>query len=376
MHSLTLLTVNIPMMEDDLQSDQEIMKTKDFLKQMKEKSEFPWLLDLYLESCNNLRDTFSRAVNQAVTDAMEPYSVETDNPNYLEFCDKTADLEASYNNNKIDCIKLAEGRIVSIFDPQVYGRFTICNGKVYKRNAGSVKHTKRTKQAKRMTALPDYPIKKLYKNIAAFAEDYYGYSYNQEESAYGYYCNPDAFYDWYSIGGRWPELFLVKDSCTECSIGERSESFLDTEDNTPKGYKWVCAARKKDIEWQVMLDWEQQKAKVRFKRLEKLFTTGERDNGVSGTVTPDGILYYGKLIYKKDESEENYLQRMGYDTSIRYPAFFHQVLNNHDFQTRDSLAWDIHQENKDADSTWQAMVESYIDALSDDTVLVGVDCHI
>lgn len=319
MHTLTLVTVDIPKLEDDLQTDQKIMKEKERLKQMKEESESSCLLDIYLGACNNLRDTFSRAVNQAVADAMEPYADETDNPDYLEFCDKTADIEESYNYDRTDCIKLAEGRIVPVFDPRVYERFVINDGKVFECDAGPVKHNKRTKRAKRMTALPGCPIKKLYKDIAAYAEDYYGCSYHQDQGAFGYYFNPNAFYDWYSIGGRWPELFLVKNSCTECSIGERIESSLDTEDDTPKGYKWVCAARKKDIEWQVMLDWRLQKAQE----------------------------------HKRSESNKSCLQHMGIEANIYYPILGCDILNYHEFET----------------------MESYIDSLSGDTVLVGVDCH-
>ena len=65
--------------------------------------------------------------------------------------------------------------------------------------------------------LVNYPLKKLYKTLGEYAEQYHGYVYNEEEQGYGYYSNPNAFYDWYVIGGRWPRVFLVKESCTEYS---------------------------------------------------------------------------------------------------------------------------------------------------------------
>lgn len=54
--------------------------------------------------------------------------------------------------------------------------------------------------------------------------------------------------DWYEVGGLWSQLFLVKDSCTEFSYGEFSSSAKEVE--APKGYQWVCAARKKEIAWE------------------------------------------------------------------------------------------------------------------------------
>ena len=111
-------------------------------------------------------------------------------------------------------------------------------------------HKKRTKAAKRIKALLNYPIKKLYPELSDYASEYWELSYHPEHKAYGFYYNPDAFFDWYSIGGRWPDLFLVKEGCKECSIGERSQRYGKENLPGPEGYKWVCAARKKDIEWQ------------------------------------------------------------------------------------------------------------------------------
>ena len=56
----------------------------------------------------------------------------------------------------------------------------IRNGKVFQREAGPLKHEKRTKRAKRMRALPDYPRKKLYASFADYAENGRGFSYDEE----------------------------------------------------------------------------------------------------------------------------------------------------------------------------------------------------
>lgn len=63
-----------------------------------------------------------------------------------------------------------------------------------------------------MTVIPNYPYKKLYKTFERFAEEEQCMDYNKEFDGYGYLYNPNAFWDWYQIGGRWPNLFLVKNA--------------------------------------------------------------------------------------------------------------------------------------------------------------------
>ena len=79
--------------------------------------------------------TFSRAVDEAVAEQLEPFNTSTDDPNYLEFVDQTEELKREYEGT-IDCIKLPQGKIV----PARYGfyqnRSEIQNGKVFQRKAG------------------------------------------------------------------------------------------------------------------------------------------------------------------------------------------------------------------------------------------------
>lgn len=65
---------------------------------------------------------------------------------------------------------------------------------------------KRTKRAKRMRAMLCYPNKKLYPDFQSFADDGW-IPFNEEVQKYGYFCNPNAMWDWYSIGGRWADMF-------------------------------------------------------------------------------------------------------------------------------------------------------------------------
>ncbi len=374
MHYLTLITADIPTLEEDIQANEAVAEQMKKLEKQKElvPKEPLCILDLLLASCNNIRDTFSRAVVSTASSILEPYYSDTENPDYLEFWDKTQDLEAAYEGT-IDCFLLPEGTIVPDYHRRAYD-FTIHNGQVCKRCAGPLHHPKRTKSAKRIRALPNYPIKKLYPTISDYATEYWGYSYHPEQEAYGFYYNPDAFFDWYSIGGRWPALFLVKEDCTEYSVGEKSFHYYEDEIPCPEGYKWACAARKKDIEWQAINDWHLLNVKKRFRSLEKLFITGERDKNTYGIVTEEGILYGKKLIYVKGETEEQYLTRQNLNELKRYPIIFYAFLGENGWQTQNDIVISDNSDDYNPDN-WQETLEQYIDSLSDDTVLIGIDCH-
>lgn len=96
----------------------------------------------------------------------------------------------------------------------------------------------------------------------------------------------------------------------------------------PEGYKWVCAARKKDIEWQAMRDWRILGARKHFQSLEKLFLTGERDKDIYGMVTEEGIVNCGRLIYEKEKRKNTSLLTISSMNSNAIPSVF-----THFFQT-------------------------------------------
>ena len=74
MHYLTLVTAEIPALEADLQTDQEMAKHITALEQ--ERKNYtegpPVILSLALEACNSRRDTFSRAITDSVAQSLEP----------------------------------------------------------------------------------------------------------------------------------------------------------------------------------------------------------------------------------------------------------------------------------------------------------------
>lgn len=372
MHFLNLITVDIPKIESQPEIDAQIQKTIKELKSIKKDKDF--MTDFYIERLNSHSNAFGRRVDTEISKKLEPYSEQTENPDYLEFDDCTEELSKEYETGKTDCIKFPDGRYYSLYHHMVYDKFIIGeDGLVYQKNFGQLHHPKRSKRAKKMTAYRNFPYKKMYKSLDSFAQEEHYLDYNENFKGYGYICNPNAFYDWYQIGGRWPFVFLVKDTCDEFSIGERSWGIHEVT-NAPEGYRWVCAARKKDIQWKVMFEHSKESAIRDFHTLEKGFAEGKIPEGWYGNITENGISGFMEMLYIKDETLQQYLARQRIIRKYKYPCFPYGYLDNQgEYHSEDSIP---SKDDKKVRRMWHKKVNRFIDSLSDDTVMVAVDCHI
>lgn len=374
MHFLTLAILEIPEVREDKELDKQIVEALKELELQKQIETKNFMLDFTIGRFQNLQSSFSRAVNDGVSELMYPYCESLEDPEYLEFEDRTEKLREEYES-VVDCIKLPQGTIVEQYGDPLWGRFVVRDGKVFQRDAGSLHHEKRTKKAKRMVALPNYPRKKLYKSFEKYAEERCGFSFDEKHQGYGYYYNPNAIWDWYSIGGRWPEMFLVKDDCTEYSIGERSWCNSDRKSEAPEGYRWVCAARKKDIAWDAMRDWRNQKAAERFHKLEQMFLAGKTDPDFHGEIVPDGVMHWGELVYRKDSTLEEYLEEYGIPGCWKYPVGSHDIVDEGQWLSVEDSVQDPGTGSY-APVDWRSCIDGYIDDMDEDMVLVSVDYHI
>ena len=374
MHFLTLAILEIPEVREDKELDKQIVEALKELELQKQIETKNFMLDFTIGRFQNLQSSFSRAVNDGVSELMYPYCESLEDPEYLEFEDRTEKLREEYED-AVDCIKLPQGTVVEQYGDPLWGRFVVRDGKVFQRDAGSLHHEKRTKKAKRMVALPNYPRKKLYKSFEKYAEERCGFSFDEKHQGYGYYYNPNAIWDWYSIGGRWPEMFLVKDDCTEYSIGERSWCNSDRKSEAPEGYRWVCAARKKDIAWDAMRDWRNQKAAERFHKLEQMFLAGKTDPDFHGEIVPDGVMHWGELVYRKDSTLEEYLEEYGIPGCWKYPVGSHDIVDEGQWLSVEDSVQDPGTGSY-APVDWRSCIDGYIDDMDEDMVLVSVDYHI
>ena len=224
-----------------------------------------------------------------------------------------------------------------------------------------------------MQVLPDYPRRKMYKSFEDYLDQECYAVLNEETGKYGEWYNPDGVYDWYSIGGRWPDMFLVKDDCIDFSLGETG-IFTQREYTAPEGYKWVCSARKRDIQWDVMRKWHNEKTTERFYELEAMFKTGITEVKYH-LVTDEGVLRYGELIYRKDETLEEFLAEYGIPDSWKYPISIHDIF--HDEMNINKYSCTYNDETgKSEHIDWRRTIDEFIDDADDDVVFVGIDYHI
>ncbi|MCI9290277.1 MAG: hypothetical protein HFE32_00560 [Clostridia bacterium] len=325
------------------------------------------LVKCRLTELRSLTNSFARAVDSAVEYKLEPYCECTENEEYLEFMDETENLKQQYESGE-DCIKLPSGKIVQAYS--MHNKFCIKDGLVYEKNFGQLKQDKRSKRAKKMIALPQYPFKKLYKTFEEFAEKYCGYNYDEEKEAYGYYCNPNSFWDWYRIGGRWPCLFLVKADCEEYAPGNYDEDYKMP--TPPEGYKWASAARKKDIQWAALIEFKKKRMAERFEFLRSAFEKKElpKDEWYL-KLKEDGIYdYENYAVYLNGESFEDNLIRRKYLVDSDYLSLPCYYVDDEYWHTQSGW-WG----SSDDDGEWKEKLKKFYDSLSDDAVLVSVDCH-
>ena len=379
MHFLTLVPVAIPKQEPDPVKDVLVQATLMELRDKMENDPKDFMAKIFAGELTGKTTPFGRAVFDAVYEKMDPYAVESEHPAEQEFVHCTEELREEYRSGTIDCVRLADGTVVERYDPRFRNRFSVKDGMIVQNNFGPLHHKKRSKKAKKMTWLPNYPKKKLYRSERELAEKYFGYEYLPEEDAYGYYSNVAAFYDWHAIGGRWPHCFLVPEDCTEYTFGD----YEGTEEETkgPDGYRWVAAARKKDIAWDAMANFALAHHENDYRLLKKAFETKALPEKSMLTITENGINGVLKTLYIDGESEEVFRNRNGHPADSKYqftPGGYLAEDGYHDSGFMFRCPRDLKEAEAEAASTraWALELDEFIDSLDDDTVLVGVDCHI
>lgn len=379
MHFRSLLTVNLPATTPDPEWEKDISKTLEELHSLQPqpgKIMDNVMQEIHMERLNSIKSTFGRELIPVIREEMERFNYCTEDKRFLEFWDRTSEFLHDYNEH-VTCVRLPDGRIVEENSRPLWGKFIVRDGLVYQKEWGPLHHPKRSKRAKKMKVLPDYPRRKMYKSFEDYLDQECYAVLNEETGKYGEWFNPDGVYDWYSIGGRWPAMFLVKTDCTEYSVGERGLRTSDDVCLAPEGYRWVCCARKRDIQWDVMRKWLNNRATDRFNKLRVMYQTGIKDDSIHGTITEKGITNWGELVYTPDMTLEDYLNKYGIPEEWKYPISVHDIF--HDDQNFSKSSYESYDEVEKKWKTtegWRTFLDEFIDAAADDEVFVGIDYHI
>ena len=308
---------------------------------------------------------------------MYPYWENIEDTAYLEFIDCTEQCKEEYATGGENKVQLVNGQWVSVYDSRFSNTYEVFEGKIYKRAFGPLHHRKRTKKAKQMK-MAYIPFRVQYSNYREYAEEYCCFVRKEGADAYGFYTNPNAEFDWFQIGGRWPDRFLVKADCRDVYSGDLNFSLSDEPaEAAPDGYCWVTGARKKDIAWNVMKELFIQKEREIYLSCEKWYQSGKLPTDrYDLSITDKGITSWGTLIYDKDQTLEGHLRRNALSEEYRYPLNTYAVLDDDGWIDLYEMKCGCEDKENENNQLWHLTVEKYIASLPEDAMLVSLDCHI
>lgn len=372
MHFNALAIINVPEVKPEPNLDRDVEEMIAHFERTLKNDPNAFSAKMNLRHWNGLRTAFARMVYVLMQDTMAPFDCNTSDPKYLSFEDHTEQLQKEYTEGSDDCIRFPDGRILETSNYQAR-KFQIRNGKVVQRRAGPLKHPKVTRKCRKMKALPSYPRTKRYKSMADYAERGCGMVFNKNHNAYGYTFNPNGMWDFFSIGGRWPFAFLVKEDC-EYSPG--SYDYFDYGENrtAPDGYRWVSAARKKDIAWDEMRKWFTEANTKNFYELEAMFKSGKVDENRLLILQADGICTWNGYLYQAGDTLESFLAKHDIPTFWKYPVNFTDLVIGgkwHNGFVGSELSNADEKEKKE----WRDKFDCAVDEASDESVFVSFDYH-
>ncbi len=320
-----------------------------------------------------------QTIAESMADAMlEPYCLDTNNPEYLSFLDATDDGLKDYENGHVDFVKMPDGRILETDDYDFSRRYELYNGLVYRRRFGKLHHRKRNKKASQIRVMPSRTYKELYPTFDDFMRQRKRAEYDEVTGRYGEYYNPNGMWDWYKIGGLWPFPFFTKHGL-DMIIPSKS-CYSDggaPETKIPDDYQWVVGAKKANIAWDVMLNVYRKEQKEQFKRYEQWISEGTipQEYGRDYRIFGDNVVFWGDTVFRRGETEEGYLSRIGLGPECQYPITAAAILDAEGLHSIYDTEMKGYDEDDNIKQAWCKKVNDFIEKQSDDTVLLIIDCH-
>ena len=132
---------------------------------------------------------------------------------------------------------------------------------------------------------------------------------------------------------------------------------------------WVSAARKKDICWDIMRSWYIAQDTERYTKLKEAFQCGKLPDEFHGEFRENGFFCCGKCAYAAGETLDEYLARIGIPKLWKYPIGVSDIVDADEWLSKNDIS--IGKES----SNWHEQIDTYIDDLDGEDVLVSVDYH-
>lgn len=312
-------------------------------------------------------------IGENIEDQMAKYREGTENEEYLEFKDEEDEKLKEYNEDEVELIELADGSLHSTYEEQFYYRVP-----------GSFDKEKRYPEG---SILRKGTFKELYKTFEIFMQEWCGYEERDEKTGrYGYWYNPKAKYDWFSVGGRWRGYFKGKseakgvlgqagvfnneavsgtyDSLKLCEIdilGMKAEAVIDA-NNTYDKIEELLNGRE-------FPSWSQ----IREKHKDNIEEAREEyhNHQVVKDFNQNGFHFWGDFYETFGSSREDYIEKRKNSVMVPYA-----VVKEGQWYEKGKMGWFGMSNDEMSQEEWNTQFWKMIDELDPNTQLTLLDCHI
>lgn len=227
-----------------------------------------------------------------------------------------------------------------------------------------------------------------------YIESYCGYQFCHENQSFGYYENPNAKWDWFSIGGRWSNFFKLKEK------GKYSDSALvrdidfdgmrtNAANNAKKHYEVIENLMGGTIPT-IEKSWEQcikeyTNENGDFNRIDALNFYNNQEgvknfNRAIDNITEEkgkklgidilSIRFYGRIDNYQITKEE-YINN-AYNSAISTFA----LVKDGKWYEKGEMGWFGISTDKVSSSVWNSKINELLNSLDDNTLITIIDCHI
>jgi hypothetical protein len=311
---------------------------------------------------------------------------------YMKFFDEEDDYKKEYEEEGREMVVMPDGRLLLPWSEEFRPK--------QKEGEGGItfmlgQPTPPPELEKRMV-----PFKETYSTFEEFVKEWHGRKERDETyNRYGYWQNPNAKWDWFEIGGRWAGFFKLKPGHTG-GLGKQYNygSIKESKD-------WADIVFKKGVDFEFMRNEREKSAAERYDLVQEavkgtpesatwemikadfdLDKPGEIEKARERYHAQPRVVAFRKFCMSEkgrdlfgffSEVEEYQIPREQYLANARnHAAVPFAIVKDGKWYEQGNMGWWGCVSNEKDPETWNAMVNKLMDELSDDTMLIAVDCHI
>lgn len=318
------------------------------------------------------------SILEAILDQiMEPFNESTDFHEYMEFEDLTEEMKEAYDKKTVDMVQFPDGHRCTVMDSEFYLRFQkIDDGRIAEFLDKGRKVSAVTKESAALIYLPEQPFKDFC-SFERYCEEYEDLA-QEEDGRWGRWSNPNAYWDWWTIGGRFSGLLMAKET-SETAL------FIPREQVSQFVPPTLCnGVKMRDFDWEGLRKLQMETDERRYKILSEAFLTHDT-SALHGpySIKEDGIYnIFGEAVYKAGQTLQDFMGTR-YDNFDpegqwkNYPlSTFAFIDTDGEWHGKGEMGWfGVSFNDKEAEA-WEEEMQAFLKSLNEDDYLVILDCHI